>query len=81
MMNSNLVGDSNPAAKVIADSGLDWTLVRAGILTNGPERGDYKVGPMAGGMPLRVSRADVANFMLSCVTEGRFLNERPVIGG
>lgn len=81
LMNSKLIHDSIPAAKVLAKSGLDWTLVRAPILTNGPKKGNYKVGPLAGGMPLRVSRADVADFMLSCVTQGRFVCERPVIGG
>ncbi len=80
LMNARLVQDSVPAAKAIADSGLDWTLVRAPILTNGPRTGKYKVGPMVGGMPLRVSRADVADFMLACVMEGRSVRERPVIG-
>ncbi len=80
-MNSKLVHDSVPAARVIADSGLDWTLVRAPILTNGPRKGNYKVGPLARGVPLRVARADVADFMLACVTEGKFVRERPVIGG
>ncbi len=80
-VNGKLVDDSLPAAKVIADSGLDWTLVRAPILTNGPRKGNYRVGPLAGGIPLRVSRADVADFMLSCVMEDKFVQERPAIGG
>lgn len=79
--NGKLVHDSNPAAEVIADSGLDWTVVRAPVLTNGPKKGRYKVGPLARGIPLRVSRADVADFMLSCVTEDRFVRQRPAIGG
>jgi hypothetical protein len=80
-MNGKLKQDSVGAAKVLAGSGLDWTLVRAPILTDGPKTGRYRVGPLAKGMPLRVSRADVAEFMLSCAVEGKFALERPVIGG
>ena len=79
--NGRLKRDSVGAASIIADSGLDWTLVRAPLLTDGPKRGRYRVGALAKGMPLRVSRADVADFILSCVAEGRFLRERPAIGG
>jgi putative NADH-flavin reductase len=79
--NDKLTRDSKDAARVISDSGLDWTVVRAPILTDGPRTGNYKVGPLVGGMPLRVSRADVADFMLSCVAEGKFVRERPVISG
>lgn len=81
LVNSDLVHDSVPAARVITDSGLDWTLVRAPVLTNGPRKGHFKAGPLVSGIPLRVSRADVADFMLSCVSQGRFVHERPAIGG
>jgi len=81
LANASLVRDSTAAARVIADSGVDWTLVRATMLTDGPRTGNYKVGRLARGMPLRVSRADVAEFMLSCAIEGRFIRERPAIGG
>jgi len=79
--NGKLKHDSVGAAEVLAGSGLDWTLVRAPILTDGPKTGNYRVGPLAKGMPLRVSRADVAEFMLSCAVEGKFVRQKPVIGG
>ena len=81
VMNGNLVRDSRGAAEVMAGSGLDWTLVRAPILTSGGRTGRYRIGALTKGMPLRVSREDVAEFMLSCVVEGKFVRERPVIGG
>ena len=80
-MNDRLSRDSRAAARAVSDSGLDWTLVRPPILTDGPRTGNYRVGALARGIPLRVSRADVAEFMLSCVTEGRFIHERPAVGG
>jgi uncharacterized protein YbjT (DUF2867 family) len=81
MVNGKLVRDSVAAAKIIAESNLDWTLVRPPVLTDGPKTGNYKVGALTNGMPLRISRADVAEFMLSCLVEDRFVRERPAIGG
>jgi len=80
-VNEKLTRDSTAAAQVTADSGVDWTLVRSPMLTDGPRTNNYKVGALARGMPMRISRADVAEFMLSCVIDGRFIRERPVIGG
>ena len=80
-MNGRLSRDSRSAARIVSESGLDWTLVRAPILTDGPRTGHYRVGALARGMPLRISRADVAEFMLSCLTEDKFVHERPAVGG
>ena len=80
-LNGPLWRDSRSAAKVVEESGLDWTLVRAPILTDGPRTGNYKVGELKGTIPLRVSRADVADFMLACALEGRYVKEKPVIAG
>jgi uncharacterized protein YbjT (DUF2867 family) len=50
-------------------SGLEWTIVRPGVLTNGPKRGRYRVGDKVGNWiwSVRISRADVAHFMLDLV--------------
>jgi putative NADH-flavin reductase len=79
--NEPLWRDSRNAAKVVEESGLDWTLVRAPILTDGPKTGKYKVGALKGRISLRVSRADVASFMLSCALDGSHVREKPVIAG
>jgi len=79
-VNKPLTLDSVAAAKIIEDSGLDWTIVRAPLLTDGPRTSHYRVGPLEAGMPVRISRADVAEFMLSCVLERKFVRDRPAIG-
>ncbi len=79
-MNSSLVRDSLAAAQIVADSNLDWTIVRAPLLTDGPRTGKCHVGPLTGSIPVRISRADVAEFMLACVLEGKFSRESPAIG-
>ena len=71
--------DSTASAGVIAESGLEWTIIRPPVLTDGPRTGAYRVGPLDRDSGLRVSRADVADFMLSCVVDHRFVRERPAI--
>lgn len=80
-INDRLARDSVAAAKIVSDSGVDWTLVRPAILTDGPKTGKYKVGALVHGIPLRISRADVAEFMFSCLVEGTHVRERPAVGG
>ncbi len=71
--------DSLAKAKVVQGSGLDWTIVRASILTDTAATGKYRVGKMEKGMGVRVSRGDVAEFMLKCATEGSFVRESPYV--
>lgn len=52
-------------------SSLDWTVVRAGRLTDGPPTGEYRVG--SGRLPeggAEISRSDLAHFMLDLL-DGR----------
>jgi putative NADH-flavin reductase len=54
----------------LRDSGLDWTIIRPPRLTNGPLTGQYRTAygqNIKGGA--RVSRANVAHFMLATLDE------------
>ena len=75
----DIYDDSLAKAQVIRDSGLDWTIVRAGLLTNGPPTGKYHAGRQEKGAGSRVSRADVAAFMLSCAADGKYVRELPYL--
>jgi putative NADH-flavin reductase len=55
----------------IRASDLDWTIVRAARLTNGPPTGTYRTGiGRHAGHGLSVSRADLAGYLLSCASDG-----------
>ena len=59
---------------------VDWTAVRAVLLTNGPPKGRYRVA--VEGIPrwgFRISRADVADFMIRQLTSDEFLRKMPAI--
>jgi len=53
--------------KIIRESKLDWTIVRAPTLTNGVKKGGYRTGVAlsSSGFVVSISRADVAEFMLT----------------
>jgi putative NADH-flavin reductase len=62
---SRTVADASAMERVFAKSTLDWTMVRPPELTNKPYTGKYRV--REGQLPrfgFRISRADVADFMI-----------------
>jgi len=59
---------------------LDWIAVRPVLLTNGPRTGRYRV--VSEGIPrggYRISRADVADFMIRQLTSDEFVRKMPAI--
>jgi putative NADH-flavin reductase len=65
--------------RLIRASSLDWTIVRPGALTNGKPRGRYRHGPRVGNWlwTVRISRADIAAFMLDQLADDRYLRQTP----
>ena len=62
------VRDASAMEQVFAESGLDWTIVRPPQLTDKPYTGKYRV--REGRLPrfgFKISRADVADYMLKAV--------------
>ncbi len=67
--------DKTRQEQLITASAVEWILVRPGQLTNGEKRGTYKHGSGVGSFiwTVRISRADVADFMLNQLTENSHL--------
>jgi len=72
--------DKDVQEQMIRASGLEWTIVRPGLLTNGPltsqaralsEPADWRFGS--------VSRADVAAFLVRETFERRFVGKTPLL--
>jgi putative NADH-flavin reductase len=65
---SRTVADASAMERVFAESELDWTMVRPPELTDKPYTGKYRV--REGQLPLfgfKISRADVAEFMIKAI--------------
>jgi putative NADH-flavin reductase len=63
-----IVADASAMERMLEESNLDWTIVRPPELTNKPYTGKYRV--REGHLPyfgFRISRANVADFMLKTV--------------
>jgi putative NADH-flavin reductase len=71
--------DMVQAVKVVRQSDLDWTVVRVPMLINEPARGDITVAYVGKGLGSRISRADLAAFMLQQVEDLSYLHQAPAI--
>lgn len=67
--------DKTRQEEMIAGSNVDWVIVRPGVLTNGDKRGRCRHGRHVGSFlwTVRVSRADVADFMLNQLESDTYL--------
>lgn len=64
---------------VVKQSALDWTIVRPPHLNNGPRTGTYRHGfaTTETGIQGKISRADVADFMLKQLADTTYLHQTP----
>jgi uncharacterized protein YbjT (DUF2867 family) len=76
------IKDKAAGEEVLRASGLDWTIVYATKLTNGP-RTEPRVVPESRkvGVLQKISRADVASFLLRAATDGLYSRRGVVITG
>ena len=71
--------DKTRQERIIAESNVEWVIVRPGALTNGARRGRYRQGRHVGNFlkTVRISRADVADFMLNQLAADDHLRTAP----
>lgn len=72
--------DKGLQERLIEESGLDWTIARPGVLTDGPRTGRYKIVSDArqwrNGI---ISRADVAEFLVRQIEDRSYIRQAPVL--
>ena len=72
--------DKDRQEALIEASATDWTIVRPGFLTNGPLTGNYRMPTDLTGVTAgRISRADVAHFMLKELEANRYVRKAPLL--
>ena len=77
---TDIFADKKAAEDDLRQSSLDWTIVYPVLLTGGPRTGAYRVGEHLAlhGMP-KIARADVADFVLSQLTDATYRRKVAVI--
>jgi putative NADH-flavin reductase len=76
----NILPDQRQALEEVRQSHLEWVVVRPLALVNAPARGSYRLA--LDGLPprgRRISRADVAAFMLNQLVSREYLRTIPAI--
>jgi putative NADH-flavin reductase len=76
----SVYADKDSQEALIRAADVDWTIVRPGFLTNGPLTRSYRVlTDLAGVTAGRISRADVAHFILEELLASRYLRQTTLL--
>jgi len=78
-LSGDVLRDAEAHAEVIRRSNLDWVIVRGPMLTDAPRTGSYRVGWVGVGTSPRITRADLADFMLTQASDTRFIRQLPMV--
>ncbi|HVH88226.1 MAG TPA: SDR family oxidoreductase [Terriglobales bacterium] len=75
----NIFNDKELQEQIVRESRLDWIIVRPAMLTDGPRTGNYRAGFAAADKTIKrkISRADVADFMLKQLIDDTYLRATP----
>ena len=72
--------DKDRQEDVIRASSLDWVIVRPVVLNDGPARGDIRaVTDLSGVHGGKITRADVARFVVSQLSDDAWLRQAPLV--
>lgn len=72
--------DKDVQEKLVQDSKLEWVIVRPGFLTNGAMTGKYKIiTDLKGVKSGKISRADVAHFVINQLESMTYLRRTPLL--
>ena len=72
--------DKTLQEQLIKESELDWTIVRPGVLTNGPQTGRYQILTEASQWRNgAISRANVADFLVKQIEDRASIGKAPVL--
>lgn len=71
--------DAEGHYKVLRESGLEWMVARGPRLTDGPHTGKYRVGWVGVNSGIKISRADLADFILKQVENTTYTFQMPFV--
>ncbi|WGK64833.1 NAD(P)-dependent oxidoreductase [Croceiramulus getboli] len=74
-----ILNDAIKHHEVLSESGLNWTIVRGPRLTNDQGTGNYRIGWVGVNSGTKISRADLAHFILSQVDDEQFNFQMPFV--
>lgn len=79
LLSGHVLRDAENHAEAIRKSNLDWVIVRGPRLNEGPHTGNYRIGWVGVNTGSRISRADLADFILKQTTDTTYLRQSPMV--
>jgi putative NADH-flavin reductase len=73
--------DHEVQERLVRESGLEWVLARPPRLTNGAARGAYETSLTDSKVPMSISRADLADFLVIACESEKFVGHAVALGG
>lgn len=80
VINGDVLRDAVNHVDLIKSSDLEWVVVRAPMIVEGDRTRQYNVGMVGTTEGIRITRGDVADFMLKRVNETAHLGKMPMLG-
>ena len=74
-----IMADKERQEEIVKSSGVDWMIVRPGELSDDPPSGAYIFGTEASIMAGKLSRADLAEFVVHNLNDDQFLGQAVAI--
>ncbi len=74
-----IIDDKNRMEPMIERSGLDWTIVRCTTVKEGPAKGNITASLDGKGVKFSIAAPDMAKFVVSQLSDNRFMFKTPVI--
>jgi putative NADH-flavin reductase len=71
--------DAEGHFEILKSSDLKWTVVRVPVLTEGELKGSYRVSYVGQDTGAKISRADVAHFILKTLENESYIHDAPMI--
>ena len=77
-----LAADAAEQERLVMESGMDWTLAKPPRLTDGPATGRVRAGTtLRVGLLSRISRRDLASFLLGEIADPHHVRQRVYVRG
>lgn len=79
LLSGRVLKDAEAHLALLQQSGMEWTVVRGPRLTEEPGTGSYGVGWVGGDSTTKISRDDLAEFLLTQIDDRQYVHEMPFV--
>lgn len=79
IVSKNVYADMKRTVELVCASDRDWTIVRVPMLTNDTPKGNVRVGYVGKDIGTRLTRADLADFLLKQLQDHTYVRQAPAV--